>query len=70
MATCLSRRLSDGFESHRDGLFALVAQLVEQLFCKQKVAGSSPVFGSDRIIDDNIDYSVSQDIIKSKETLL
>jgi hypothetical protein len=25
---------------------AEVAQLVEQLFCKQRVAGSSPVFGS------------------------
>ena len=26
--------------------YAEVAQLVEQLFCKQRVAGSSPVFGS------------------------
>jgi hypothetical protein len=30
--------------------FADVAQLAEQLFCKQQVAGSSPIVGSPRIL--------------------
>ncbi len=32
-------------------IYAEIAQLVEQLFCKQRVAGSNPVLGSEHNTD-------------------
>ena len=41
-----------------------VAQLVEQLFCKQQVAGSSPIAGSSRAVAREKDVWVGARVVK------